>query len=271
MWCCAEQGGDSTIDDVQALAVSALPDPTPTMPTATTFEVPSVTPATPATSEPPKHGSFTVMIPTMDFVSLGLELDTTSDTKPMITEVKPGAVRMFNELHPEQKIMPNDVILALDRATTAFEISEKMKPEFPEHMILKVSRPRVLQVQLLKSEEHLGMKLEYRDNSLGGVIKDVASSGLLAEWNAKHPDDAVSVGDRIIELNGMRVPCTEMVERIKASKMLEFTVLKYWDGPNLTDFMISFQHGIRRHKTETCHDFFIMASPAAPAPGKFKL
>ncbi|CAK9106175.1 Thrombospondin-type laminin G domain and EAR repeat-containing protein [Durusdinium trenchii] len=241
MWCCVEKDDGTRMEDSIVNSVSALPETgngqgkeakevATQLPPAKSVEPVKAKPATPVVPAKPDFGAFSLLIPTRDFASLGLVLDTTSDSRPMITEVKPGAVRKFNELNPSQSIMPYDVILALDEATSVKEIGEKLSSaEFPTAMAMKLSRPRRLPVHLCKTKkaESLGVKLEYRDDSMGVVIQQLNTHGLLPRWNAENLKDAVGAGDRIIAVNGKRASSPEIVEMIKEESKLDFTVLKY--------------------------------------------
>ncbi|CAK9004425.1 Thrombospondin-type laminin G domain and EAR repeat-containing protein [Durusdinium trenchii] len=201
--CCVQESGDSVVEEVTVKTVAVLPP-----------------------DHSPDFGTFTLSIPTADFLSLGLDLDVTSDTRPMIKEVRLGAVSSFNDANPTQAIKPYDVILALDGAESATQISETMTRKLRDLVTIKLSRPRKHQVQLEKVG-NLGMKLEYCSNSAGAVIQEVASSGLLAKWNRSHPKDEIQPGDRTLKVNGMKCAGPDMVEVIKSERKLDFTVLKY--------------------------------------------
>ena len=88
-FCCAAEETQGTVD----LNVSeALPK---TSPEVKELEVKEVEKVEKVKEEPPapEFGSFSITVPCKDFSSLGLQIDKTSSTMPMIKEVKSGAVQ----------------------------------------------------------------------------------------------------------------------------------------------------------------------------------
>ena len=183
----------------------------------------------PAEKQAPEFGSFTVTVPCKDFSSLGLKIDKTSTTMPMIKEVKAGAVEKFNELNPKESIQPFDVLIAWEEATGTDAIWKKMNEKPADAVVLTLSRPRKVEVSLVKTGG-LGLKLDYKNVSVGGVIDEIVNDGLMAKWNQTHSSDEVKKGDRIIACNGTEYLGDELLDKIKKTKAdeaLVLTVLKY--------------------------------------------
>ena len=147
----------------------------------------------PVPEKAPEFGIFTVDVPVHDFSTLGIEVDATSPEKPMIKELKPGAVTKFNELFPGSSIKVYDVLLAIDGVETWEGKKAKMEAKFGEKlgvkfslkrslrkMSLKLHRPKTLSLSIKKTGVSvrktvifrpggLGLKLDYKElRSLSG-------------------------------------------------------------------------------------------------------
>ncbi|CAJ1359781.1 unnamed protein product [Effrenium voratum] len=173
-------------------------------------------------------GSFTVTVPVKDHSTLGLDVDLTDELAgPMIIEVKKGAIQSFNEKNPGQVIQQYDLMTTLDTVKGTAAIFERLNGKLPqESATISFMRPRQVKVTVSKPGG-LGMKLDYKTSSVGAVVSELIDSGLISKWNNEHPADAVSIGDRIIELNGKKLLGLELVDQIKKESKLTLTVLKY--------------------------------------------
>lgn len=58
------------------------------------------------------------------------------------------------------------------------------------------------------------------------VVKGIFEEGLLHHWNLEHPDAAVSVGDRIVEVNG-KTKVDEMKAHLHDENCIEITVCRF--------------------------------------------
>ena len=180
------------------------------------------------TPKAPSFGSFMVMIPMKGYSSFGVLVDVTDkNAGPMITEIQSGAIESFNAQHPEQALEPWDTIAELEDAQNMVEVYEKMNGPLPDTVRMVVKRPRRLQLSLSKSDGPLGLLLDYKPSSVGGVIAEVRELGLVSKWNRDHPADAIGKGDRILEINGTMPIGEAIIEEIKRANDLELTVLKF--------------------------------------------
>lgn len=180
------------------------------------------------TPKAPSFGSFMVMIPMKGYSSFGVQLDVTDKKAgPMITEIQSGAIAGFNAQHPEQALEPWDTIAELEDAQNMVEVYEKMNGPLPDTVRMVVKRPRRLQLTLSKSDGPLGLLLDYKPSSVGGVIAEVRDLGLVSKWNRDHPADAIGKGDRILEINGSMPIGEAIIEEIKRANDLELMVLKF--------------------------------------------
>jgi len=72
-------------------------------------------------------------------------------------------------------------------------------------------------VTLQKNGCELGLNVVYDDNAL--LVDDVGP-GVVENWNFLHPDEPISIGDRIVEINGVKGEATELLEQCKVSDTL---------------------------------------------------
>eukprot|EP00435_Cladocopium_sp_Y103_P047064 s363_g13.t1 len=61
-----------------------------------------------------------------DFATLGLQLDLTETRAPMILRIEEGAIQEFNKVYKDLRILPFDVLLALDGTHSWDAIQKKM-------------------------------------------------------------------------------------------------------------------------------------------------
>lgn len=196
------------------------------------MEAPELVMSSPKILTQEEASTFTVVVPTKNFATLGLQLDLTDARAPMILRIEEGAVQEFNKVYKDSGILPFDVLLALDGTKRWEGIQKKMTSKLPEKMFLTLKRPRKIQVSVEKTG-NMGMTLASTDKSAGVVIQDLDCSGQMAKWNAKrksHSHDALEVLDRIIEVDGKAYCGTELANLLEQKRIWHLTVLKYTQG-----------------------------------------
>lgn len=206
--CCAAEGDEKEIQ----FSTSAL---------KTAIVVPEVEP------KAPEFGVFKVNVASYDFVPLGVTFDTFGPR--VITAISDGALAKFNEQNPNLRIEVYDALVAIDDVEDAKGMDEKLKGKLPETLTLKLNRPRQVKVAFKKTGG-LGVKLDWKNKSLGIVVNEMQESGHIADWNKEHPSDAVTVRDRFVELDGKRLLGAEMIDALKKEKgdnTITLTALKY--------------------------------------------
>lgn len=171
---------------------------------------------------PADFGSFSIEVAG----PLGLELDTAGDHGPMVLEIKSGAIRKFGERNPEQALRKFDRIHAIDASQGTAAIFRHIQRRGNKMQKLCLLRPRQFKASITKTDE-LGVLLDYNKHSLGLVVREVFNKGHVNEWNQANPQDSISEGDRLFELNGEGLSGQAMLEEIRVSSHLLFTVLKY--------------------------------------------
>ena len=179
-------------------------------------------------------GTFTVAVSTKGFSTLGVQWESIESGRPMILEIQQGPLQQFNEVHKSSRVETYDVLMALDGIQSLDLLQKKMCDELPDQLFLTVNRPKRVQVILSKAGA-MGMKLAYSRDSLGVMVSGLEASGQIPEWNAQHISHAVSVGDRIIELNGTSYKGSELAKRLERQSQVKIlTVLQY---PSVHDDM----------------------------------
>ena len=143
--------------------------------------IPAQAPVIPATLSPrgiptEEVETFTVAVPTKNFVNLGLELEVTEARAPMISSVEEGAVQEFNKVYEHSRIQPFDVLLALDGTHSWEAIQEKLTSKLPDKMFLTLNRPRKIQVAM-ENTGNMGITLASSDKSAAVIIQELHPSG----------------------------------------------------------------------------------------------
>lgn len=197
------------------ISVAAPPLPSDSVPPAAEMKAPEV-------------GSFSVEVPSKELSYLGLDVDHVAQGNGVMIRsiTEKGAVEAFNTAVPSQSLRPYDVIVAFNDVSTFEGIYEKVKSLMPEKVTLAVLRPKKTKVTLNKTGP-LGVKLDYKGTSTGAVIGEVNPSGVVASWNASHPDEKMNSNDRIIECDGKMCTGPELLEYVKKETKLSLTVLAY--------------------------------------------
>jgi len=191
--------------------------------------------------EPP-CATFTVVIPTKGFSTLGVQIDLIEKHPPMVTKIEEGAIQNFNKVHSNSMIQPFDVLMAVDGVQSWESIKKKINDleDVPDQLFVTLNRPRRVQVVLEKAGS-MGLRLAFTEVSVGVLVRDLHSSGLIAEWNGKHTSDAVNIGDRILELNGTPYAGSQLAQLLEkistdstsCTSSICLTVLKYSPADDL--------------------------------------
>lgn len=141
---------------------------------------------------------------------------------PLISKVSSDAA--FDAM-PE----PFDRIVMVNgtRGKTASLLEQMQTSPKNGKLTLTLQRPVVRKVVLHKPGA-LGITLSYKKSSMGIVVKDVHTEGLIAIWNAANPDLEVACGDRIAAVNNVQKPVSQdLFEEMKTAERLEMTIYHY--------------------------------------------
>ncbi|CAL1132163.1 unnamed protein product [Cladocopium goreaui] len=181
--------------------------------------------------------SFTVVVPTKDFSTLGLQMDATEPRFPMVLGIEDGAIQEFNKVYQGPGIQPFDVLMAVDGTQSWDAIRKKMAGKLPDRLFLSLHRPRRIEVLVEKTGqgtmETMGMRLAYTDKSVGVFVQEIHPKGLIAKWNAaRDAGERIEVLDRIVEFDGKTCTGTQLAMLLEEQKTWRLTVLKHDECDN---------------------------------------
>ncbi|CAK9021652.1 unnamed protein product [Durusdinium trenchii] len=218
--CCCEKGESTGMDAVH------------TMPAINDTEKHEIVENTLEMND--KKGSFTVNVrlPEMYLRHLGVELDDVDDRGPMLMTITSGVIDTFNTENPTKAMKPFDCITAVNGKTgdkkLLLETLKAAMKSSEKSLHLTLARPTPYKIILEKSSLRLGAQLNYKPSSRGISLAQIADGGRFDKWNQDNPDVIVKVGDRIIEVNGVRMLGGEMLGELKKQdEDLTLTLLRY--------------------------------------------
>mmetsp|Transcript_82422 Transcript_82422/g.129666 ORF Transcript_82422/g.129666 Transcript_82422/m.129666 type:complete len:145 (-) Transcript_82422:64-498(-) len=85
--------------------------------------------------------------------------------------------------------------------------------------------PGEMTIQISKGgDDAVGLDVDWGDMQRLRITK--VKEGLISKWNEAHPDQKVSVGDCIVQINGNRGNSKILLDQVKDSKNLEIVVVK---------------------------------------------
>eukprot|EP00450_Noctiluca_scintillans_P010047 CAMPEP_0194495070 /NCGR_PEP_ID=MMETSP0253-20130528/12792_1 /TAXON_ID=2966 /ORGANISM="Noctiluca scintillans" /LENGTH=156 /DNA_ID=CAMNT_0039336273 /DNA_START=112 /DNA_END=582 /DNA_ORIENTATION=- len=75
-------------------------------------------------------------------------------------------------------------------------------------------------IQVDRTRGRLGLDV---DQDYGALVVETVDSGLVSDWNIQNPEMAVRIGDRLVEVNGIRGDITKLVQACRKEVVLEIT------------------------------------------------
>jgi len=159
---------------------------------------------------------------------LGLGLDSTDKDFCIIKEISEGMVMNYNKTCPASKaIKIFDRIISVNGRPGSLTEFAKVLADLRDDtsLSIEVLHPTETSV-LLKKPGVLGITLNYKNGSVGLLVKDI-QDGLLDDWNKSHPDTPIKSGDLIVGVNGVRFTPMGALHQIKESSAPIMTVMRY--------------------------------------------
>eukprot|EP00933_Yihiella_yeosuensis_P045774 TRINITY_DN41198_c0_g1_i1.p1 TRINITY_DN41198_c0_g1~~TRINITY_DN41198_c0_g1_i1.p1 ORF type:complete len:292 (-),score=47.66 TRINITY_DN41198_c0_g1_i1:89-964(-) len=163
--------------------------------------------------------------------SLGLNIDALDGVSLVVSSVKAGLVRKYNdEMEDEDlKIKPGDSIVELNGARGSSQaLLERLKID--GDLDIRIKRPRIFSISIARAYGPLGMQLEHTPTGSSVLVKAV-NPGLIKDWNLSHRSLAVKRRDRIFCVNGFQGSPVELMGRMKAATVqgdrLELEICRY--------------------------------------------
>lgn len=137
--------------------------------------------------------------------------------------------RRFDALALEQGEPDSDGVLLLDAAAQPLPMGAPVPvpvPTLPVSMLVPPARAGPFAVALDRSlGGFLGIEVDYAVDGDAIIVSTVTPGGQVAAWNAAFPQSAVTPGDLIVEVNGMRTQAPAMMEQLRSLRNVSFTVM----------------------------------------------
>lgn len=178
----------------------------------------------------PNH-EFTCSIDRPAGTSLGLNLDALDGTLLIISAMKAGPVRSYNETveDEEEALLPGDAIVSVNGERGSSQaLLERLKLDTA--LELSIKRPKTFGIVIQRAYGPLGLQVEHAPNGTSLLVKMV-NPGLIKDWNLSHRGTGIKRRDRVVSVNGLRGNPAELMANMKqaavASDRLELEVCRY--------------------------------------------
>merc|ERR1719291_1644925 len=139
-----------------------------------------------------------------------------------------GAADRWNILNPGYELMHGDRILEIngvrDTASIMLRLQEQERP-----LELSVRRPMILRVTLHRLPASPRIGLNIVNSGEKSLLVKMIKDGLVKDWNTTHPDMKVLVGDRIIEVNGVKGSFSKILGALRGEGALNFVFQRNCD------------------------------------------
>eukprot|EP00442_Polarella_glacialis_P004526 CAMPEP_0115090566 /NCGR_PEP_ID=MMETSP0227-20121206/25513_1 /TAXON_ID=89957 /ORGANISM="Polarella glacialis, Strain CCMP 1383" /LENGTH=293 /DNA_ID=CAMNT_0002481751 /DNA_START=118 /DNA_END=999 /DNA_ORIENTATION=+ len=172
---------------------------------------------------------FQVLIERAAGTPLGLNLDVLDGSALVVSAVKAGPVRLYNDaVAEEEQIQPGDCIIAVNGIRgTSEALLLGLKNASLE---LLIKRPWIFSILIEKSYGPLGLQIEHASTGSSLLVKGV-NPGLIRDWNLAHRGSTVKRRDRIVGVNDFQGSPSELLGRMKLAVVqgdrLELEIFRY--------------------------------------------
>lgn len=150
---------------------------------------------------------------------LGLEVDIGDDVTASITKVlSDGAIPAWNQRNArELAVQAGDHIVEVNGIRgSAKEIIANIKGGAELSVVIQRPMEFLAAVRKEKVSDSVGLDIGYTHIGTTLLVCQVVAAGCVEKWNESHPDAAVRRNDRIIEVNGTRGKCKELMAKLTA-------------------------------------------------------
>lgn len=192
---------------------------------------PSRSLATTAWSGAVPNPEFTCCIDRAAGTSLGLNLDALDGTLLIISAVKAGPVRSYNETVEDEEyhLLPGDSIVSVNGERSSSQaLLERLKLDAA--LELSIKRPKAFGIVIPRAYGPLGLQVEHAPHGTSLLVKMV-NPGLIKDWNLSHRGTGIKRRDRVVSVNGSRGNPAELMAKMKqaavGSDRLELEVCRY--------------------------------------------
>jgi len=174
---------------------------------------------------------FTIAVERAAGASLGLNLDALDGTSLIISSVKAGPIRLYNEtVEDDLQLQPGDSIVGVNGSQGSAEaLLERLKTDLA--LELTIRRPKVFSISIPRAYGPLGLQVEHAPSGTSLLVKMV-NPGLIKDWNLAHRGQGIKRRDRVITVNGLQGNPAELMANMKMAAVqgdrLEITVGRYY-------------------------------------------
>jgi len=132
---------------------------------------------------------------------LGLELDVVDGVTGMVTRLKDGMAKTWNEQNPTNKIAVGDRIIEVNGTSG---LAQDFLDPLRNDSLLSITfeRASMRRIDLVKGGRSLGMDILYTACAASLVVKRL-TAGVVLDWNKANSGREVREGDRIFRVNGI--------------------------------------------------------------------
>eukprot|EP00930_Biecheleria_cincta_P021459 TRINITY_DN15901_c0_g3_i2.p1 TRINITY_DN15901_c0_g3~~TRINITY_DN15901_c0_g3_i2.p1 ORF type:complete len:212 (+),score=37.68 TRINITY_DN15901_c0_g3_i2:384-1019(+) len=192
---------------------------------------PSRSLATTAWSGAVPNPEFTCCIDRAVGTSLGLNLDALDGTLLIISAVKAGPVRNYNETVEDEEyhMLPGDSIVSVNgERGNSQALLERLKLDAA--LELSIKRPKTFGIVIPRAYGPLGLQVEHAPHG-SSLLVNMVNPGLIKDWNLSHRGTGIKKRDRVVAVNGSRGNPAELMAKMKqavvASDRLELEISRY--------------------------------------------
>lgn len=164
---------------------------------------------------------------------LGLELDLLDGKHAQVRYITAGAIQVYNDkATSERQIKTGDYICQVNELT-ANGAPKEVKGDAEAicqclentagTLEMLIRRSTEFSIQVKKQAGSIGMDLNYAERGTSLVVLKVNAGPVLEYNTGKGPEQQVSSGDRITEVNGVRGVANKLVTQLKATDDLKLT------------------------------------------------
>eukprot|EP00927_Polykrikos_kofoidii_P068881 TRINITY_DN64235_c0_g1_i1.p1 TRINITY_DN64235_c0_g1~~TRINITY_DN64235_c0_g1_i1.p1 ORF type:complete len:248 (+),score=51.04 TRINITY_DN64235_c0_g1_i1:66-746(+) len=157
--------------------------------------------------------------------SLGIECTQINESSLRVNVIGHGRIDDWNAARTEGKpiVRIGDTIIEVNGSRVSSTMHEKLQ----EASVMCVVKPRgELAVFVEKTGNFLGLDVHVKKKFEGLLVTQVFDGPIL-EWNASNPTKQVQVGDRIVEVNGVRGEVRLLVDKLKHDDKLALKVVSF--------------------------------------------
>eukprot|EP00933_Yihiella_yeosuensis_P061683 TRINITY_DN64511_c0_g1_i1.p1 TRINITY_DN64511_c0_g1~~TRINITY_DN64511_c0_g1_i1.p1 ORF type:complete len:323 (+),score=38.56 TRINITY_DN64511_c0_g1_i1:183-1151(+) len=150
---------------------------------------------------------------------LGLDLDSLDSHSLLITKIKAGPFRIYNEgvKNSELKLKPKDAIVAINGVEGSSE-ALLQQLQSSQSVEMCIVRPKLVQINIDRAYRPLGLQVKHTSSLASGLLVSSIEPGVLRDWNVgNRREDGIQRRDRIFRVNGKEDLPAELLRMMKVA------------------------------------------------------